>query len=300
MSKITEALKKAAAEREARAREARASGAPFRKPAPAAAVGKEAAQRPQREETRPAQAAESGAEPGQAGAAPLTARLRSQGFAEKLLPNLPDPSPAVSQIRLLRVGLEAAFDGRLPGLVIVAGADETPCAGLVGLNLAYSIERYTGKPTAVVDMDFLSPTFLAGFELDGVPGVLSVLEEGMDPARCGVKAESARNLTVFSAGTTGPVPTELLGGPRAEEFIGWLRRNFDHVVVVAPGVLAAPETAVLGRLADGVVLAVEAGVTRREVVERAAEELADAEVKLVGVALSEVEYVVPEAIYRRL
>lgn len=293
MSKITEALKKAAAEREARAREARASGAPSRKPAPAAAVGKEAAQHPERGEARPAQAAGSGV-------APLTARLRSQGFAEKLLPNLPDPSPAVAQIRLLRVGLEAAFDGRLPGLVIVAGADETPCAGLVGLNLAYSIDRYAGKPTAVVDMDFLSPTFLAGFELDGVPGVLSILEEGMDPARCGVKAESARNLTVFSAGTTGPVPTELLGGPRAEEFIGWLRRSFDHVVVVAPGVLAAPETAVLGRLADGVVLAVEAGVTRREVVERAAEELTDAEVKLVGVALSEVEYVVPEAIYRRL
>ena len=65
-----------------------------------------------------------------------------------------------------------------------------------------------------------------------------------------------------------------------------------------PQPLGATEN--LTRLIPGGKRCWKSGGTLREVVERAAEELADAGVRMLGITIAEVEYVVPEAIYRRL
>ena len=84
------------------------------------------------------------------------------------------------------------------------------------------------------------------------------------------------------------------------ERMGQLRREFDFAVVKAPAACIYSDAALLGQFADGVVLVVRANVTRKASARKTQELLAAANVRLLGVVLSERTFPVPERLYRRL
>jgi len=57
---------------------------------------------------------------------------------------------------------------------------------------------------------------------------------------------------------------------------------------------------VLGQLADGAVLVLEANATRREVTLKVAADLRAAHIKILGAVLNKRTFAIPEALYRRL
>jgi hypothetical protein len=81
--------------------------------------------------------------------------------------------------------------------------------------------------------------------------------------------------------------------------ISELRREFDYLVLRAP---AGPSSlgSLLGQFCDGVVLVVQAHVTRRAAVQKLRESLQASNVRLLGVVLSGRRSPIPEAVYRRL
>ena len=88
--------------------------------------------------------------------------------------------------------------------------------------------------------------------------------------------------------------------PRVEARLLELRNQFDHVLVDAPPVAASSGFLTLVTLAEGVVLVLKAGHTRRPAVLLAIEELETAGVKVLGAVLNQREYPIPEAIYKML
>jgi Mrp family chromosome partitioning ATPase len=79
-----------------------------------------------------------------------------------------------------------------------------------------------------------------------------------------------------------------------------LRREFDYVVIHSPAVVTCSETALIGQIADGVILVVDQLRTRRAAAREAKQILQSANAKLLGVVLSEREFPIPEGIYSRL
>ena len=79
-----------------------------------------------------------------------------------------------------------------------------------------------------------------------------------------------------------------------------LRRGFDYTVMHAAPVSESSATAQLARLVDGLVLGIAAHRTRRMAAKKAQEHLRDAQVRLLGVVLSERRFPIPERLYRRL
>jgi protein-tyrosine kinase len=79
-----------------------------------------------------------------------------------------------------------------------------------------------------------------------------------------------------------------------------LRREFDYVVIHSPAVGTCSETALIGQIADGVILVVDQLRTRRAAARDAKQILQSANAKLLGVVLSEREFPIPEGIYSRL
>jgi len=82
--------------------------------------------------------------------------------------------------------------------------------------------------------------------------------------------------------------------------MGQLRREFDFAVVQAPPAAIYSDAALLGQFADGVVLVVRANATRKASARKIQELLAAANVRLLGVVLSERTFPVPERLYRSL
>jgi Mrp family chromosome partitioning ATPase len=76
--------------------------------------------------------------------------------------------------------------------------------------------------------------------------------------------------------------------------------HFKYVLVDAPPVNECGESLMFARLADGVVLVIEAHSTRREAARRAKESLESANVKLLGAVLNKRTFPIPEAVYTKI
>ncbi len=82
--------------------------------------------------------------------------------------------------------------------------------------------------------------------------------------------------------------------------LGRLRREFGYLVIHAPALGAGEEAVLLGQLTEGIVLVLEANVTRRAAAARASQMLRSAGVPLLGTVLDQRTFPVPESIYRRV
>lgn len=76
--------------------------------------------------------------------------------------------------------------------------------------------------------------------------------------------------------------------------------HFKYVLVDAPPVNECGESLMFARLADGVVLVIEAHSTRREAARRAKESLESANVKLLGAVLNKRTFPIPGAVYTKV
>jgi Mrp family chromosome partitioning ATPase len=86
---------------------------------------------------------------------------------------------------------------------------------------------------------------------------------------------------------------------RLRERMMELKKQFDYILIEAPPAIAA-NTILIGQMADGVVMVVEAHSTRREIACTAKETLEAAHVTLLGAVLNNRTFPIPEALYWKL
>jgi hypothetical protein len=79
-----------------------------------------------------------------------------------------------------------------------------------------------------------------------------------------------------------------------------LNRDFEFSVIEGPSVRTHPGALMLAKCCDGVVLALEAELTRRAAAQKAKETLASAGANLLGTILCNRSFPIPDAIYRRV
>jgi Mrp family chromosome partitioning ATPase len=95
-------------------------------------------------------------------------------------------------------------------------------------------------------------------------------------------------------------PAYLWNSERMQTVIADLRGRFKRIVFHVPPVLNTADAVNLARHADGMVLSIKADSTRREVVMRAMEIVAEAKGRVVGAVLLDRRQVIPKAVYKRI
>jgi hypothetical protein len=95
-------------------------------------------------------------------------------------------------------------------------------------------------------------------------------------------------------------PEESGTGPYWLSYLAGLRIEFDYAVIQGPVAGISSEAAVLGQLADGIILVLGAHNTRRATARKIKETLEAAQARILGTVLCERRFPVPEGIYRRL
>jgi Mrp family chromosome partitioning ATPase len=76
--------------------------------------------------------------------------------------------------------------------------------------------------------------------------------------------------------------------------------GYDWIVIDGPPVLESPDAATLGAVADGVVVVVQAGRTKRPVLTRSVDLLSRAGGRMLGMVLNRRRLEIPDFIYRRI
>lgn len=84
------------------------------------------------------------------------------------------------------------------------------------------------------------------------------------------------------------------------DFLNWVKREYEFVVIDCPAMNRSSSAAVIASKADAVVLVVEAGRIRREVIQRSINTLEDLGANILGVVLNKRRYPIPRFIYKML
>ncbi len=197
-----------------------------------------------------------------------------------------DPlSPVSEAFRVLRTNIRYSSVDRPLQVLLVTSTGPEEGKSVVAANLATALAQ-AGLRTALVDADLRRSRQHRLFGLHPREGLVGALLAGSTDGR--LQPTAVEGLSLLPAGEKPPNPVELLGSQRMRELREELGGAFDAVVVDSPPVLIGADAAVLAQMADGVLLVVDAGVTRRDMARQAVESLQHVGARLIGVVLNRV------------
>ena len=188
--------------------------------------------------------------------------------------------------RSLRSNIEySSFDDEYRVIVVtssVPGEGKSTTAGNLAIALAQS-----GNSVLLVDCDMRKPSIHKKFKISNAAGTAELLlrkklfEE--------VANNYNENLTIITAGKIPPNPSEMLASRAMTAFIEEMKKEFKYIILDTPPLQAVTDAQVLSTKADGVLLIVRAGSTKREMVFNSVDLIKKVQGKVIGTVLNGVE-----------
>lgn len=198
-------------------------------------------------------------------------------------------SEAAEAYRALRVNLSyATLDRPVKTLVIAAPATEgnMPVPADVAVNLAV-VAAQAGQRVILVDADLRHPHLHDIFGVPNAGGLTQAILALEKKSELPLLATEVPGLRLLTTGKVPPNPADILSSNKMTDLMGLLTEHADLVIFQAPPVLVAVDAAALAARADGMLLTVRSGKTRRDRIESAKEILERYQVKLLGAVLSD-------------
>ena len=195
-----------------------------------------------------------------------------------------DNSPAAEAFRKLRTNLQFLSVDNPPRTIVVTSSVPSEGKSTTSINIALALAE-AENTVLLLDGDMRRPTLHRYLDVVGSVGFSSVLSGGasLDEA---LQSSKFPRLTILAAGAIPPNPSELLGSLAAKKLLSELRDRFDYVVIDSPPLLAVTDGAVLAAEADGTILLVRVGQTKRDQVAHATGILNDVAATILGSVLT--------------
>jgi capsular exopolysaccharide synthesis family protein len=203
--------------------------------------------------------------------------------AIELLPHLRPRLAVAEAYRALRTSLLLSSAHELKVIVLTSAV---PSEGKTSTaaNLAVVLAQL-GKQVLLVDGDLRKPRQHEVFRSANKLGLVSYLT-GSAGAEKIVFRSDIENLFLTPSGPIPPNPSELLSSDRMQEFLRFVRAQFDIVIIDTAPALAVSDGILIGAQSDGVVLCMRAGYVQRRDARTCRDRLQQAEVKILGAVLN--------------
>lgn len=186
-----------------------------------------------------------------------------------------------------------------PHLVVFCGVKTGDGSSWVCARASETLASQVNASVCVVDANLRTPFLHKYFRRDDLLGLADAVHQS-GPVRNFAHQVNGGNLWVITCGSKTTEPHSLLTSDGLRSRLAELRAEFDYVLVDGPPLNLYADTALLGKLADGVVLVVQANSTHREVARKAKESLDSAKVRLLGAVLNKRTFPIPEFLYRKI
>jgi capsular exopolysaccharide synthesis family protein len=164
----------------------------------------------------------------------------------------------------------------------IAGEGKT----FVASNLAQSIVQQPERRVLLIDADLRAPRLHLAFGASRFPGLTDYLRGDADECKV-IQKGMEENLCLIAAGSPASKPSELLLSDRMKNLLDSLTPIFDWIIIDSPPTLPVHDSSILAGLTDGVLLVLKAGVTPLAVAEKATEEFKHK--NLLGVIFNQVQ-----------
>ena len=210
---------------------------------------------------------------GQPGAAPVTG------------PQVLDPeSPAADAFRMLRTSLIFSAGEEEKHVFCLTSPSPGDGKSSVTANLAVSLGQL-GRRVLIIDCDLRRPSQQIFFSADNERGLTTVIKGQLDPIDS-IQTTPHKNVWLMTRGEAVPNPAEFLATGEFARLLEALRKEYDHILLDCPPVLAVPDVLTTAALADGVIIVVRAERTTQIQAQSACASLKQAGAELHGLVVN--------------
>jgi capsular exopolysaccharide synthesis family protein len=191
-----------------------------------------------------------------------------------------DRSAIAEAFRKLRTNLQFLEVDNPPRVILITSSMPHEGKSTTALNIALALAEAEHE-VVLVDGDMRRPTVHKHLDLVEQVGFSTVLRGGASLSEALQKTRYPR-LTVLTAGTIPPNPSELLGSQAAKKLLTEMRAQFDYVIVDSSPLLAVTDAAILAAGADGVLIMARFGQTTRDQLAHAVRNIRDVGATILG------------------
>jgi capsular exopolysaccharide synthesis family protein len=197
-------------------------------------------------------------------------------------------STASESFRTLRTALTLTYPDARQIIVTSTEPGDGKTTVLANLAVCYAQAE---KRTLLIDADLRRPGLTALMEMRGPLGLSEVLRsEGEIGSIAGrhIRPSGIKGLDVLPSGPRPNDPAELLAGLRMSQLLAWAESVYDLILIDSPPTLTMTDTAIVGRLVDGVIVVVQPAKNHRRLVTRVTERLNFMKIPILGLVVNRV------------
>ncbi|OGW99412.1 MAG: hypothetical protein A2Y00_03525 [Omnitrophica WOR_2 bacterium GWF2_43_52] len=209
-------------------------------------------------------------------------------------------APVSEQYRSLRTNLQALNTSKPAKVIAITSSINGEGKTISAINLAITMAKdLNQKSILLIDADLRRSRITKYLGITPELGLSDIITNGsnIDDALLNIGIE---NLTVLSAGKHPTNPAELLGSQKFKNLMNQVKAKYDYIILDTPPIIPVTDAGLIGAQADGVIMVVQASRTQRGVVKHSEGLLKQAQAKILGYILTNVQYHIPGYIYRYL
>lgn len=197
---------------------------------------------------------------------------------------------AIESLRSLRTTLHFAFLEAQNNIIMITGPSPGVGKTFVSVNLA-SVLADSGKKILLIDGDirkgYLNKVLGVGRE-NGLSELISNTMPSHIPTLDGsIHRIPSANFDFIATGAIPPNPSELLLHERFGKLLDVISKNYDHVIIDSPPILAVTDASIIGRLASATLMVVKSGQHPMRELEHSTKRLTQAGVHLKGIVFND-------------
>ena len=195
-------------------------------------------------------------------------------------------SIAAESYRTLRTNIQySSFDKEYRVIVITSsepGEGKSTTAGNLALSMAQG-----DKKVILIDCDLRKPSLHKKFKVSNLIGLSDVMVGNADLYKAMHKCN--KNFALLTSGKIPPNPSEMLSSKVMEKLLEELKEAFDYIIIDTPPVQAVTDSQILSTKADGTILVVRAGKTKKESIKNAIDLLNKVNAHVIGTVLNGID-----------
>ncbi len=196
-------------------------------------------------------------------------------------------SPVTEAFRALRTNIQFAGVDHAIRTLLVTSAGPTEGKSTIAANLAVVMAQ-AGLKVALVDGDLRRPTVHKLFNVSNHSGLTDVMLAESNHGNTWLQSSGVPGLVLVPSGPLPPNPSELLGSKRMQQFLDYLHREVDTIIIDTPPLLPVTDALVLAPKTDGVLLVIDYGSTRIGEALQGRNQLNQSGARVIGIALNKV------------
>ena len=193
---------------------------------------------------------------------------------------------AAEGVRRLRTNLSYMDVDNPPRAIVITSPKQGDGKSTVAANLAAAI-ALSGQEVTLVDADLRRPNVASALDLDDSVGLTDVLTGRLSRADATQRHPDIETLSILTAGSQPPNPSEILGSKAMRTLIEELGTE-GMVIIDAPPLLPVTDAAIVAHTADGAFVVVSAGRTLDTELDTALSHLRAVNARPLGVVLNRV------------